>query len=73
MESAKPLSRKNARRRKYLARIWEEATTAVLGRLNAEGFLGYWSAAAGDEAADSRDRGYADRLVGAKRWCFRGC
>ncbi|MBD9626047.1 dihydrofolate reductase family protein [Ensifer sp. ENS06] len=70
MESAKPLSRKNARRRKYLARICEEATTAVLGRLNAEGFLGYWSAVAGGEAADSRDRGYADGLVGAEKVVF---
>lgn len=61
---------KNARRRKYLARICEEATTAVLGRLNAEDFLGYWSAVAGDEAACSRDRGYADGLVVAEKVVF---
>ncbi|RAS10461.1 dihydrofolate reductase family protein [Ensifer adhaerens] len=42
----------------------------MLGRLNAEGFLGYWSAVAGDEAACSRDRGYADRLVGAEKVVF---
>ncbi|WP_077964091.1 dihydrofolate reductase family protein [Ensifer adhaerens] len=56
--------------RNHMARIWETATTAVLGRLNAEGFLGYWSAVAGDETADSRDRGYANWLVEAEKVVF---
>jgi hypothetical protein len=34
--------------RDHLSRIWETATTAVLGRRNAEGFLGYWPSVAGD-------------------------
>ena len=29
--------------RDQLTRIWEGATTALLGRRNAEGFLGWWS------------------------------
>jgi dihydrofolate reductase len=53
--------------RDHLARITEHATTALLGRGNAEGFLGYWSPVASDETADPRDRGYAQWLVGAEK------
>ncbi|MFI2294933.1 dihydrofolate reductase family protein [Isoptericola sp. NPDC019571] len=49
--------------RDHLVRLCAGATTAVLGRGNAEGFLGYWSPVAGDEAADPRDRAYARWLV----------
>src|SRR5262245_46763135 len=49
--------------RDHMTRIWETATTAVLGRLNAQGFLGYWPAVAEDPNADPRDRGYAKWLV----------
>lgn len=49
--------------RDHLTRIWENATTAVLGRRNAEGFLGYWPSVAADESADPRDRGYARWLT----------
>jgi dihydrofolate reductase len=49
--------------RDQLTRIWTGATTALLGRLNAEGFLGFWSPVANDESADPRDRGYAKWLV----------
>ncbi|GHC77442.1 dihydrofolate reductase family protein [Streptomyces flavofungini] len=53
--------------RDHLTRIWENATTALLGRLNAEGFLGYWPTVAEDENADPRDRGYAKWLVDAEK------
>ena len=53
--------------RDYLTRIWETATTAVLGRVNAEGFLGFWPTVAADENADPRDRGYANWLVNAEK------
>jgi dihydrofolate reductase len=53
--------------RDHLTRIWEGATTALLGRLNAEGFMGYWPAVAEDEDADPRDRGYARWLVDAEK------
>lgn len=53
--------------RDHLTRIWENATTAVLGRLNAEGFLGYWPSVADDENADPRDRGYAKWLVDTEK------
>ncbi|MEV6960274.1 dihydrofolate reductase family protein [Streptomyces sp. NPDC051207] len=53
--------------RSHLTRIWEDATTAVLGRVNAEGFLGYWPTVADDENADPRDRGYAKWLVDAEK------
>jgi dihydrofolate reductase len=56
--------------RRYLTRIRENATTAVLGRLNAEGFLGYWPAVAADEHADPRDRGYAKWLVDTEKVVF---
>ena len=45
--------------RDQLDRLWRGATTALLGRVNAEGFLGYWPPVADDEDADPRDRGYA--------------
>ena len=48
--------------RDHMTRLWENATTAVLGRLNAEGFLGFWPPVADNEAADPRDRGYAKWL-----------
>lgn len=53
--------------RDQLTRIWEGATTALLGRLNAEGFMGYWPPVADDENADPRDRGYAKWLVDAEK------
>ncbi|MEV8372187.1 dihydrofolate reductase family protein [Kribbella sp. NPDC056861] len=45
--------------RDQMTRLYENATTAVLGRLNAEGFLGFWPSVADNEDADPRDRGYA--------------
>ncbi|MET8847392.1 dihydrofolate reductase family protein [Amycolatopsis sp. NPDC004625] len=56
--------------RRYLTRIWEGATTAVLGRGNAEGFLGFWPTVAADENADPRDRGYAKWLVDVEKVVF---
>lgn len=56
--------------RDHLTRIWETATTAVLGRVNAEGFLGYWPSVMNDKAADPRDRGYATWLVHAEKVVF---
>jgi dihydrofolate reductase len=49
--------------RDHMARMHVDATTAVLGRNNAAGFLAYWPSVADDEAADPRDRGYARWLV----------
>lgn len=45
--------------RDHLTRLHRGATTALLGRRNAEGFMSYWPAVAEDESADPRDRGYA--------------
>jgi dihydrofolate reductase len=56
--------------RGQLTRIWEGATTALLGRVNAEGFLGYWPTVAEDENADPRDRGYAKWLVDTEKVVF---
>ncbi|WP_033262531.1 dihydrofolate reductase family protein [Amycolatopsis vancoresmycina] len=56
--------------RRHLTRIWEGATTAVLGRRNAEGFLGFWPTVAADENADPRDRGYAKWLVDVEKVVF---
>ncbi|MEV8340494.1 dihydrofolate reductase family protein [Streptomyces niveus] len=53
--------------RDHLTRIWEGATTALLGRRNAEGFLGFWPTVAEDENADPRDRGYAKWLVDTEK------
>ncbi|OPG13326.1 dihydrofolate reductase family protein [Microbispora sp. GKU 823] len=56
--------------RDQMNRIWEGATTAVLGRINAEGFMGYWPSVAEDENADPRDRGYAKWLVDTEKVVF---
>jgi dihydrofolate reductase len=56
--------------RDQMSRMWENATTAVLGRLNAEGFLGFWPSVAGDENADPRDRGYAKWLTDVEKVVF---
>jgi dihydrofolate reductase len=53
--------------RDHLTRIWANATTALLGRVNAEGFLGYWPTVATDADADPRDRGYAKWLVDTEK------
>ncbi|WP_419995541.1 dihydrofolate reductase family protein [Streptomyces boninensis] len=56
--------------RDQLTRIWESATTALLGRVNAEAFMGYWPSVAEDEDADPRDRGYAKWLVDTEKVVF---
>ncbi|MEV4898390.1 dihydrofolate reductase family protein [Nonomuraea sp. NPDC055795] len=56
--------------RDHMNLIWENATTAVLGRVNAEGFIGYWSTVADDDNADPRDRGYAKWLVDTEKVVF---
>ncbi|MGV9536427.1 dihydrofolate reductase family protein [Streptosporangium sandarakinum] len=53
--------------RNHMNRIWENAATALLGRNNAEGFMGYWSSVAEDDNADPRDRGYAKWLVDTEK------
>lgn len=53
--------------RDHLTSVWEPATTAVLGRVNAQGFLGFWPQVADDESADARDRGYATWLVNVEK------
>ncbi|MDO3648318.1 dihydrofolate reductase family protein [Nocardia mangyaensis] len=53
--------------RDHLTRIWADATTAVLGRVNAEGFLGFWPTVAADDSADPRDRGYAKWLIDTEK------
>jgi len=58
--------------RGQLTRIWEGATTVLLGRINAEGFLSYWPTVAEDENADPRDRGYAKWLVDTEVKSGRG-
>ncbi|MFI2104464.1 dihydrofolate reductase family protein [Isoptericola sp. NPDC019693] len=53
--------------RDHMASMCAGATTAVLGRVNAEGFLGYWPSVAEDEGADPRDRAYARWLVDTEK------
>jgi dihydrofolate reductase len=49
--------------RDHLTSLWEPATTALLGRVNAEGFLGFWPTVIDMEGADARDVGFARWLV----------
>ncbi|WP_381795926.1 dihydrofolate reductase family protein [Streptomyces niveus] len=53
--------------RDHLTSLWGPATTALLGRVNAEGFLGFWPTVIGMEGADPRDEGFAKWLVGAEK------
>jgi dihydrofolate reductase len=53
--------------RDHMSRMCAGATAAVLGRVNAEGFLGYWPSVADDEGADPRDREYARWLVDTEK------
>ena len=56
--------------RDHLTRLWEPATTGVMGRVNAEGFLGFWPAVIDMEGADPRDVGFAKWLVDAEKVVF---
>lgn len=49
--------------RDHLTSLWAPATTALLGRVNAEGFLGFWPTVVGMEGADPRDEAFAKWLV----------
>lgn len=53
--------------RDHLTDLWRTATTALMGRVNAEGFLGYWPSVAHDEAADPRDRGFGAWLADTEK------
>ncbi|TMR92630.1 dihydrofolate reductase family protein [Nonomuraea basaltis] len=53
--------------RDQMTRMRENATTALLGRVLAEGFMAYWPSVAADDNADPRDRGYAKWLVDTEK------
>ena len=53
--------------RDHLPSLWQSATTALLGRVNAEGFLGFWPTVIGMEGADPRDVGFAKWLVDTEK------
>ncbi|MBT2483739.1 MULTISPECIES: dihydrofolate reductase family protein [unclassified Microbacterium] len=53
--------------RDHLTGLWQNATTALLGRTNAEGFFAYWPTVADDENADSRDRAYGAWMRDAEK------
>ncbi|MEU4563154.1 dihydrofolate reductase family protein [Actinoplanes sp. NPDC023936] len=49
--------------RAHLTALWEPAGTALLGRVNAEGFLSFWPTVIGAEGVDPRDEAFATWLV----------
>jgi dihydrofolate reductase len=49
--------------RDHLTSLWEPATTALLGRVNAEAFLRIWPNVIGLENTDPRDENFAKWLV----------
>jgi dihydrofolate reductase len=53
--------------RRHLTDLWTPATTALLGRTNAEGFLGYWPTVIGAEGTDPRDEAFAQWLVDTRK------
>ncbi|MFI8082022.1 dihydrofolate reductase family protein [Kitasatospora sp. NPDC086009] len=58
--------------RDHLTGLWEPATTALLGRVNAEGFLGFWPTVIGMPGVDPRDEGFAKWLVDADKVVLSG-
>jgi dihydrofolate reductase len=56
--------------RDHLTSLWEPATTALLGRVNAEGFLGFWPSVIGMEGVDPRDEAFARWLVDTDKVVF---
>ncbi|SED59909.1 dihydrofolate reductase family protein [Jiangella alba] len=56
--------------RDHLTSLWEPATTAVMGRVNAEGFLGFWPTVIGAAGADPRDEAFATWLVETDKVVF---
>ena len=56
--------------RDHLTSLWESATTGVMGRVNAEGFLGFWPTVIDMEGADPRDVGFAKWLVDVDKVVF---
>lgn len=56
--------------RDHLVRMMHDATTALLGRKNYEGFGGYWPAVANDDNADPRDRAFAQWLDNVEKVVF---
>ncbi|MEW1692605.1 dihydrofolate reductase family protein [Streptomyces sp. NPDC091265] len=53
--------------RDHMAGVHETATTALLGRVNAEGFLGFWPTVIGVEGVDPRDEGFAQWLLDTEK------
>jgi dihydrofolate reductase len=56
--------------RDHLTSLVASATTGVMGRVNAEGFLGFWPSVIGMEGADPRDVGFAQWLVDTDKVVF---
>lgn len=53
--------------REHLTDLWTPASTALLGRVNAEGFLGFWPTVIGAEGTDPRDEAFARWLVDTEK------
>ena len=53
--------------RDYLVQMTHNATTALLGRKNYEGFGGYWPAIANDDTAEPRDRAFVRWLESVEK------
>ena len=56
--------------RAHMLRVTENATTALLGRKNYQGFAGFWPAVAADEAADPADRAFSRWLNSVEKVVF---
>ena len=56
--------------RDHLMQMTRNATTALLGRKNYEGFGGYWPTVAADDTAEPRDRAFAHWLNSVDKVVF---
>ena len=56
--------------RSHMLRVTRDATTALLGRKNYQGFAGYWPSVAEDESAHPDDRAFARWLNAVEKVVF---
>jgi len=56
--------------RSHMVRVTQDATTALLGRKNYQGFAGFWPSVAANEDADPKDRAFSRWLNEVEKVVF---
>ena len=56
--------------RNHMVAVTGASTTALLGRKNYQGFMGFWPSVADDQTADARDRAFSRWLTSVEKVVF---